>query len=242
MKTKNYLSSQFQVSVKKVVTFVICIVCMTWSQAQSNKQIVPDYLMPSNGKSAISVCSGIPYVGIAEYSYGISEKFSLGVIFGTTPVLIGYGLRVKAVLYQRSDDFRVVMKTPLIYYPKTKDLGGDPWILAWPSANAEWKFENGARVWTGIGIVGAACVNYLFGIEKDHHSENHNDPNHLMESDKVMADLWGTLSIGYSDRLSSNISYMIEVAPVFKQFKLANPINWIGGPPVILTFGVTCHL
>lgn len=188
-----------------------------------------DYLIPRKGKSMLVFNSGIPYVAIGEYSYGITNRFAAGIIIGHTTVLPGYGIRLKAIIAQSSPNMRILLKSPIIYYPFTRELGGDPWLLAWPTLSVEWKLKNGARIWTGIGMVGAACTDYLFGTEEESETE--------MKKDMVMAKLWNTIQIGYSKPLSNRLSFMVEIAPVFNGIELANPHNWIGGPPALLTFG-----
>lgn len=199
--------------------------------AQYEKNMEHDYLMPKKGTSMLSLNSGIPYVAIGEYAYGITNRFAIGIIIGHTSVLPGYGIRIKTIIAQPHHDIRILLKSPIIYYPFTRALGGDPWLLAWPTLSVEWKLKNGARVWTGIGMVGAACTDYLFGTEEESETE--------MKKDMVMAKLWNTIQIGYSKPLTNRLSFMAEVAPVFNGLELANPHNWIGGPPVLLTFGLS---
>jgi hypothetical protein len=202
-----------------------------------------DYLMQKKGSSTIGLYSGIPYVGITEYSYGISRHFALGVLYGYTPVVVGYGLRIKVLIAEPDENRRVYLKSPILYYPKTNELGGDPWILAWPNINVEWKMKNGARFWSGLGLVGAACVDYLFGI-KDNETTTANDHqgNVTMAKKGIMADLWNTIQVGYSKPVSKKMTFMAEVAPVMKGLKLSSSNQWIGGPPVILTFGLSYSL
>jgi hypothetical protein len=45
----------------------------------------PDPLFASSGGSMVTLSTGIPYVGIAEYAYGISDKTTIGFMYGQTP-------------------------------------------------------------------------------------------------------------------------------------------------------------
>ncbi len=220
----------FQFTLSCVAAFIF----LTGLNAQEKKIKDHDFLMPKKGKSMIVFNSGIPYVAIGEYSYGITNRFAAGILIGHTTILPGYGIRLKAVIAQPSQDMRILLKSPIIYYPFTRDLGGEPWLLAWPTLTLEWKLKNGARVWTGIGMVGAACTDYLFGSE-----EAEEESQTGMKKEVDMAKLWSTIQIGYSKPLSNRLSIMAEVAPVFNGLELANPHNWIVGPPVLLTFGLS---
>ncbi len=83
--------------------------------------------MPVKGKSKIEFYSGLPYVALSQYSYGFSNRFSVGVIYGYTPFEKGYGLRIKALLTKPSESFRLNLKSPLIYYPGMKSGDNEPW-------------------------------------------------------------------------------------------------------------------
>jgi hypothetical protein len=221
---------------------LICIsglICLTKISAQENQIVNHDYLMPQKGTSMIGLYSGIPYVGIAEYSYGFSNRFSAGILLGFTPAVEGYGFRIKAIIAQPSDATRIILKSPFFYYPKTKELGGDPWVLTWPTLNIEWHRKNGSRVWTGIGIVGAECADMLFGSIEDNKKSMTSDGTVMMKKKGFMSDYWYTFQIGYAKCISNKLSYMFEVAPVMKGLKFATSQNWVGGPPVILTFGLS---
>jgi hypothetical protein len=120
----------------------------------------------------------------------------------------------------------------------------EPWVLAWPSVNGEWKLKNGARIWTGIGVIGAACVDYVFkpkgghASEEHHHHEGH-EGMHPKSNDEEMASLFNTFQFGYSKPLSDKWSYVIEVAPIMEGFKTKSPNGFLDTAPVIVTMGLT---
>lgn len=223
------------------------------------KNYSQDPLFPAKNNSLVMVGTGVPYVGIAEYTYGFSDKFSAGILVGTTPIVPGYGLRIKGILYQKNKNLRVTAKTPILYYPKTKDLGGEPWVLAWPTINTEWKFDSGIRVAAGIGIVAAACVNSLLGlegedghhhttlseqghsVEHDHSEEEHNSSEILMpemHTEGFMGDVWNTIQTSVSIPIGKQFLFQTEVALVFDGTTLADE-KWVGRHPVILFLGVS---
>lgn len=166
-----------------IVYFVLIIVIVFTTLVKAHAQVKEvfnhDYLMPQKGTSMVEFYSGLPYVAIGQYSYGFSNHFSVGVIYGYTPFEKGYGLRMKAILAQPSESFRINVKSPFIYYPGMKKIDGEPWMAAWPAINGEWKFKNGSRIWTGVGLMGAACVDVIFpSKEHDHGGHEHGDSEH----------------------------------------------------------------
>lgn len=136
----------------------------TSAQQASSDTTLNDHLFAAKGHSIVTVATGIPYVGIAEYAYGVSDRFTIGVIAGSTPIIPGYGIRVRNVLYTNHSNRRIYMRTPILYYPETKGLGGEPWILTWPAVNYEIKAKSGIRWSFGFGVVAAACVNDLLDM------------------------------------------------------------------------------
>ena len=195
-----------------------------------------DHLFSGAGKSMVTVATGIPYVGITEYSYGFSDRFSAGLIVGVTPRVTGYGVRVRAILHERDDDFRLYLRVPILYYPKTKDLGGEPWILAWPVLSAEWKLRSGARLSAGGGIVTASCFDSMlrkFGL-RSHHEESD-------EEEGFMGGVWNTLHVGMTLPVSERLTFHGEVSAVMSGVQIAGK-DWIGGPPVILMLGFSSVL
>ncbi|MEO5907397.1 MAG: hypothetical protein ABIQ11_11765 [Saprospiraceae bacterium] len=234
--------------IKSVNRFLLLSLCLIlFSTYTAHGQIktsrTHDYFMPAKGKSMIEVYTGIPYVAIAQYSYSFSDRFSVGILYGYTPDVLGYGLRVKAVIAEPSSSFRINLKSPFIYYPRMSAENAESWVLAWPTINGELKLKNEARIWAGFGVIGAACVDY-FGskIEKeDRHPPGHDDGDEEHEEIKE-AELWNTLQIGYSKPLSNKLSYVIEIAPVMKGLKFTTPRGLLNGIPVIVTFGMTYSL
>ncbi len=200
-----------------------------WSDTDNLVQ--GDYLCPPKGKIIATTVTGIPFVGLGEVAYGITNRLSVGVLAGElgnfTP---GYGLRFRYVLAQPSRDFRVYFKVPVIYYPKARTFGCpdcDPWFLTWPTVNAEWHLANGTRVWTGVGVVAAACATTVLGGDEEEEEM----------AEGLHEGVWNTIQLGISRPLTRRISFQFEAAVVLKGLKLAASHNWLGGPPVILTTG-----
>ena len=185
-----------------------------------------DHLFPDGGKSMVTVATGIPYVGISEYSYGFSDRFTAGVIVGTTPMVMGYGVRVRVIILERAEEFRVHIRVPILYYPKSKALGVE-WALTRPTLMGEWTLASGTRLSAGGGIVAASCLDFLLGLEK--------------EGEGFMGGVWNTLIGGIAIPLSSRMAFQGEVSAVMSGVKLAGK-DWVGGPPVILVIGFSYSL
>ena len=221
--------------------FIISIA--TNSHAQVVTKNGYDYLLPEKHKTMITIGTGVPYIGIAEYSYGFTDRFSVGLLVGTTTIIPGYGIRLKSVLFQNQSNFRIFMKTPILYYPQTKGLGGEPWLLTWPSFNAEWLFKSGIRWSAGMGVVAAACANDLFGIEHPHVKEgahHHDDDSiHMHEEDEgFMGDVWNTIQTNIAVPVGNRFSFQAEVAVVFDGTSIADEA-WVGDVPVIVFLGMS---
>ena len=212
---------------------VLTVITSSGLRAQDMCTTPPtDHLFAGEGHSMFSAATGIPYIGIGEYAYGISDKTTIGVLYGQTPVIEGYGLRIRTIMAEPSERVRVYFRAPLFYYPKTHDLGGEPWFLAWPVVNAEYRRDCGRRIWAGLGEVGAVCAHSLgrtLGLEKEHE----------MMGEGFEGGLWNTIQVGATQPFSDRLVAQAEVGLVMKGLSIAKPSEWIGGPPVILTMGLS---
>jgi len=193
-----------------------------------------DYLMPGKGNSMVSFYTGLPYAAVGEYTYGFSDRFAAGLFFGYTPVNHGYGFRIKGVITEPAANFRVTLKTTIIYYPFMEFGEGDPWALGWQAANAEWKLNNGSRLWVGAGILGVSCIDDLFPSKKMMHKKHEGE-----EEEMEMEGVFNTFQFGYSKPISKHSSIVIEVAPVMEGFKLKSKSGFLDAFPVIVTAGFT---
>jgi hypothetical protein len=241
MKTHLEKSEISGIIFKMVIICLFGLTTLNETYCQIRKINHYDYLMPAKGKSMLELYSGIPYLAIGQYSYGFSSRFSVGIFCGRTPAVVGIGLRIKSVIVQPSNSMRVIFKSPLVYYPKMKGL--DSWVLAWPSLNVEWKLKNEARVWTGVGVIGAACTEYLFGSKmKKTVSDPENPSAGPGMKKEPMSELWNSIQFGYSKPISNKCSYVIEVAPLMKGFKFATPHGLVHDLPAIVTLGLSFSL
>jgi hypothetical protein len=217
------------------ILLILCSLVLVFGTVKAQELCTsasPDYLFVPEGHSMVSAATGIPYVGIGEYAYGISNKTTLGFILGQTPVVTGLGFRIRTVVAEPSDRTRVYFRSPLFYYPQTHDGGKEPWFLAWPVLNAEYRRDCGRREWFGLGVVGAVCAHSLghtLGLEKELD----------MSESRFEGGLWNTVQVGLSQPITESIVAQAEAALVLKGVSLPKKGEWIGGPPVILVMGVS---
>ena len=233
---------------QKRILVALLILTMHVVAAQAQQQPIGrnDHLFSGRGRSMVTLATGIPYIGVAEYAYGISDRFSLGLIVGQTPKIAGYGLRIRGIVFQKNESFRMFVRAPILYYPQTKKLGGEPWFLTWPVVGGEWKLRSGVRLSVGGGFVAAACANDLLGLATAKHSPDahatanyeHERQHHHEDSDDsgFMGGLWNTFHVGAAIPLSNRIVLQSEISVVMSGTKIAGQ-DWVGGPPVILVLG-----
>jgi hypothetical protein len=182
-----------------------------------------DHVLNAKGQSRITFATGIPYIAVGEYAYGFSDRVTVGILWGLTPRVEGYGLRARAVLYEPTSDFRIYFCTPILFYPKTITLGGDAWWLARPNINFEWIAQSGIRYKTGGSLIVAASHHVLFG-----------DPSNA----KFPPGAWTAIHGGISLPISNHWMFQCETSLVMKGLQVAGS-EWIGGPPVIFVMGVS---
>src|SRR5688572_14397259 len=72
-----------------------------------------DHGLNAKGRGRVTVATGIPYVAIGEYAYGVSDRVTVGFMTGVTPHIPGYGVRARAVLLESQEGFRVYFCTPV---------------------------------------------------------------------------------------------------------------------------------
>lgn len=219
---------------KTLLTFAFTLLLATSTYSQIDQLCEspsPDHLFAGEGKSMVTVSTGIPYVGIAEYAYGVSSKTTIGFMYGQTPFVEGYGLRIRTIIAEPEDNLRVYFRAPIFYYPKTQELGGEPWFLTWPAFNLEYKRDCGRRMWAGIGAIGAVCANSLkhqiFGGEEEGEMEM-----------GFEGGLWNTVQVGITQPISEHLVAQGEFGLVMNGLKVAGS-DWVGGPPVVAIVALT---
>jgi hypothetical protein len=119
-----------------------------------------------------------PPAVVGDITYGISRKFSLGVIGGTTGAQSLAGLKINSILLQHNN-FRVIYRMVVLYYPgrdgqylfDKSEKSIMPWMLSMGAVNAEWKTQSGIRWSVGMGMLETHCVEgmkkYFWGTSEE---------------------------------------------------------------------------
>jgi len=209
----------------KTIKTLALIVITQMSLAQGNQthhKNQNDPIFPARKKINLGVITTYngtipPPVFIADVTYGISKKLSVGLVGGTTGALALYGIRFNAILFQQNN-FRGVFRMNAIYYP-----GRDgkflfdhsiqhvmPWMFTMGIADAEWKTKNGTRWSIGFGYLETHCVD---GMMRLLHLSNDVD-----EDKELPFQLYNVVHGGVSIPLSKKLTLRPEVVVVMRGF------------------------
>ena len=228
------------------VLFAWAMALSARATAQAQADLTPrepqaDELFPGAFRGAVAVATGLPFVAMGELSVGLSDNFALGALVGVTPRVYAVGGRPRVLLFDRPD-FRISVVMPVLYYPKTHSLGGAPWLLARPSLLITPRLSPRVQLPCGIGLVGAATIARLARARGvDDYSDGAGGARGYDSERPVTAGLWWTVAAGVSVALSPRITLFGELALVLERLGLASAA-WVGGPPVILTAGLSTRI
>jgi hypothetical protein len=187
--------------------------------AKSGEPTADDPLFPGAGHLSVGVATGVPYLGIAEVAFGVTDRIALGLVGGATPYVVGAGLRFRASLFE-GGPARLIFRMSGLYYGGS-EIEADPWILLMPALLVETRLGSGLRLWGGLGAAGTACVDdlgELFG-------------------GGMMGGPWGTVTAGASLPIGQRAVVFLEASLVTKGVTL--PERWVGGPPAVVMLGMT---
>jgi len=191
-----------------------------------------DYLFPRAGGFTATGATGLPFFGIGELTYGVSDRFAVGAVAAATPNIgrihgtMALGVRPRAVLFA-SGDWRSYVAVPVFYYPEVDGFGGnlEPWILVRPSVSLERRLPGGARASVGLGAIAAACTESILTLGKER---------------TMMGGVWDTAILGGSVPLSGRTQLFGEGSLIMSGLVPAR--GWIGGAPVTALAGITTSL
>ncbi|MDX1585511.1 MAG: hypothetical protein R3222_02160 [Balneolaceae bacterium] len=181
-----------------------------------------DHVINRRGESRISMLTGIPIVGTAEYAYGISDRLTAGVFGGYTPFEEAVGIRVRTVLYQKKNSFRIYYCTPVVFYPQSNRADPEPWWLIRPNINFEWLVNSGFRYKFGSSIIGAAPHRHLFGGDET-------------VVQRLSPELWTAIHGGFSIPVGKRFSFQTELSYITKGTDTIT--DFFGGPPLLAIIG-----
>ena len=163
-----------------LAAFLIIMFIVSWFQeakAQGPDRFQNDPHFPARHNFSTGIyttyrgSSAAAPVLIGELNYGFKNRFSLGLIAGTTGTLALLGVRMAAGIYQK-ENFRLLYRMSIIYYPgrhgtflfdnTNKDVM--PWILSMGFLDAEWRTGKGLRWSIGMGLIETHCVDGMMNL------------------------------------------------------------------------------
>lgn len=106
-----------------------------------------------------------PPAVIADATYSLSNRLSVGIMAGTTGTQLLTGVKFNARILQKNT-FRILYRMVIVYYPGRKgeflfdhsDKRIIPWMLSMAAVDAEWRTANGIRWSIGMGVLETHCI------------------------------------------------------------------------------------
>jgi hypothetical protein len=226
---------------KTINLFLLCAITqIALAQSRLSQQNLNDPHYPAKGRwnaGLLTTYSGVtpPPVLIGNVAYGISNKFSAGVIVGTTGNLGALGLKLNAIILERKA-FRLGYRMISVYYPKRDgrflfDRSVQhimPWMLSMGVVDAEFRSKKGIRWSLGMGLIETHCVDGMMKLFSKNASEE-NDP------DDLPFEVFTTVQASVSIPLSRRFTLRPDVFTVFKGVHLIEERKYKVGFPVIAT-------
>ncbi len=221
-----------------VFLFILLLVSLFQdAAAQAPNQFMNDPYFP--GKHKFSAGLLTTYRGssvaapvlIGEVNYGVSNRFALGVVGGTTGTLSLIAIKLAARLYQK-ENFRLLYRMSVIYYLERKgtylfdqsNRNVMPWILSMGLLDAEWKLKCGVRWSVGMGLLETHCVdgmmNMLLGRTQSQEEKDEDLP----------LELFNTLQTSVAIPLSQRLILRPEAIVVFQGTQLVTGDQYKVGP------------
>ena len=236
---------------KIINTFILCAVAHVALSQQSRfaGQNMNDPNYPAKGRFNAGILTTYssktpPPVLIGTVTYGISNKFSMGIVSGTTGNLAVYGIKLNAVLLQRNS-FRMAFRMFSAYYPERngkflfdrKDLHVMPWMLSMGVVDAEWRTNKGIRWALGVGMLETHCIDGMkrWFSNLGHHRQG----SEIEEEGDLPFETFTSLQAGVSIPISKKLTFHPEVFTVFKGGKLIKSGEHRVGFPIIATVTLT---
>lgn len=175
----------------------------------------PDPLLPGSGELSASLATGIPFVAISELSLGVGDSFAIGLVAGLTPVVEGAGIRLRGVVLRHAR-WSLLFDMPTLYYPDTETRKA--WFLTRPSLIADYRIGERAHVQAGVGMIATMAAA--------------NEWPHMFDG------VFQTVRAGCIVPITDQLAFFADAGLVLDGFALAGK-EWGGGPPVVVTLGVT---
>jgi hypothetical protein len=181
----------------------------------------------------------VPFVGIGELSYGLSDAFALGAMVGVTPITLGVGARPR-VRVDLDAQHRLSLVVPALYYPTHPNPRVSPWVLVRPVALFERVNPSGARFGFGPGLIVTAPTKALWpNLDESAALDSHYAG--LAAPDETPSGLWQTLVLTGALPVTDSSTTFAEAGLVFDGPRLVGD-DWVGGPPIVVVLGIARQL
>lgn len=211
------------------------------AQTLYSKRFKNDPHFPAKGRfngTLLTTYSSVspPPVLIGDVMFGVTNRFSVGMVGGTTGSLGLYGLKVNAALLEQKN-FKVLFRFMSVYYPERDgmflfdqdDEYVMPWMLSMAVMDAEWRLPNGLRWSLGMGLKETHCINDMkmwFGMEHDHSLHAEEDGHVGAVDSGALIDVFNTVQASVSIPLSKRATLRPEVIAVFRGTELIDKGQW----------------
>ncbi len=214
-----------------LILFMIILLIVSFFQeakAQTPTASGKDPYFPGRHKFSVGFIttyrgSSVPApVMIGDVTYGISRRFSLGVVGGTTGTLSLAAVKLAANIYEYKK-FRLLYRMSMIYYPERKgtflfDQSNQnvmPWMLTMGLVDGEWKMKNGLRWSIGMGLIETHCIDGMmnFFLGRNNAKE---------EEEDLPLEIFNTLQTAVSIPLSRKLVLRPEAIMIFQGAKLVH--------------------
>ncbi len=214
---------------KKIIVFLFATttIMAVAQHGETTPRNNHDPIFPRKGKFQAGMMTTYtgripPPVLIGDVTYGVSNKFSVGITGGTIGTLALYGIKVNLALVQRKD-FRISFRMTSVYYPERdgkflfdkEDKYIMPWMLSMGFFDAEWKTKKNIRWAIGVGVAETHCIKDMkmwFMSSKKHHQ--HGDCKEMSPS---LIHVFGTMQGSVSIPISKRFTLKPEVVFVFNE-------------------------
>ena len=163
------------------------------------------YLFPRPGEMSLTVAAGVPYLGVTEIATGITPRFSAGVLFAVADE-IGVGIRPRVLLFD-GETARVALTMPLVYYPPSWKRSGEDWLYTNPALRLELSVTPALRLYSGAGIVFAACTDSVSSLLHGRMPEDDGDK-------RMVGGIWPTVHLGGAYAVTPSLSVIFDGATV----------------------------
>ena len=154
---------------------------------------------------------------IGDVTYRINQRLAVGLLGGTTGAQSLAGLKLNAVIYEKSQ-FKVFSRVIAVYYPGRRgqylfdntDKIIIPWILSMATIDAQLKTAGGVRWSVGVGVVETHCAEsmkkFFFGRGE--------------ESRIMPVELFHTVQASASIPLSNKLTLRPEIILMMRKWAL----------------------